>query len=98
MRYVAIGPMKGKSFKIGAGLVVVDGAVEVPADEAAVFSGVDGGVVDPESRGGSGHGERGEPYRYITLFGEDQYLGEENIHPGTDAEMRTTNSQRININ
>jgi hypothetical protein len=30
MRYVAIGPMKGKSFKIGAGLVVVDGAVEVP--------------------------------------------------------------------
>jgi hypothetical protein len=30
MKYVAICPMKGKSFKICAGLVVVDGAVEVP--------------------------------------------------------------------
>lgn len=40
MKYVAIGPMKGKSYKINSTLKVVDGEVEVTADTHKNFGHV----------------------------------------------------------
>jgi hypothetical protein len=37
------------------------GAVWVPADQVAAFSGVDAGLIDPEGGGGGGEGDGVEP-------------------------------------